>query len=83
MILSYKIFRQLKLKGVALVAATAIVALCPTFYIMAGSINNDILSITFMLGAVLNTIYWYKHRKMKYIVFIFVFFYLLYLFLTL
>ena len=70
MILSYKIFRQLKLKGVALVAATAIVALCPTFYIMAGSINNDILSITFMLGAVLNTIYWYKHRKMKHIIFI-------------
>ena len=69
MILSYKIFRQLKLKGIALVTATAIVALCPTFYIMAGSINNDILSITFMLGAVLNTIYWYKHRKMKYIVF--------------
>ena len=70
MILSYKIFRQLKLKGIALVAATAVVALCPTFYIMAGSINNDILSITFMLGAFLNTIYWYKHRKMKHIVFI-------------
>ncbi len=70
MILSYKIFRQLKLNGIALVAATAVVALCPTFYIMAGSINNDILSITFMLGAVLNTIYWYKHRKMKHIVYI-------------
>lgn len=70
MILSYKIFRQLKLKGIALVAATAVVALCPTFYIMAGSINNDILSITFMLGAILNTIYWYKHRKIKHIIFI-------------
>ena len=70
MILSYKIFRQLKLERIALVAATAVIAFCPTFYILAGSINNDILSITFMLGAILNTIYWYKHRKMKHIIFI-------------
>ncbi len=67
MILSYKIFRQLGLKNTALVAATAVVALCPTFYIMGGSINNDILSVTFMLGAVLNTIYWYKDHRMKHI----------------
>lgn len=60
MVLSYKIFRQLGLKGRGLVCAVAIVAFCPTFYIMAGSINNDILSITFMLGAILNTLYWYK-----------------------
>lgn len=60
MVLSYKIFRQLNLKGRGLVCATAIVAFCPTFYIMAGSINNDILSITFMLAAILNTLYWYK-----------------------
>lgn len=60
MVLSYKIFRQLNLKGRGLVCATAIVAFCPTFYIMAGSVNNDILSITFMLAAILNTLYWYK-----------------------
>ena len=70
MILSYKIFRQLNLKGIALITATAVIALCPNFYIMATSINNDILSITFMLGAILNTIYWYKDRKMKHIIFI-------------
>lgn len=68
MILSYKIFRQLKLKGISLVIATAVVALCPTFYIMAGSMNNDILSITCMLGAILNTIYWYKDPNMKNII---------------
>ncbi len=61
MVLSYKIFRQLNLKGRSLVCATAIVAFCPTFFIMAGSVNNDILSIAFMLAAVLNTIYWYKN----------------------
>ena len=61
MVLSYKIFRQLGLKGRGLVCAVAIVAFCPTFYIMAGSVNNDILSIAFMLAAVLNTLYWYKN----------------------
>lgn len=70
MILSYKIFRQLRLRGIGLAAATAVVSLCPTFYIMAGSINNDMLSVTFMLGAILNTIYWYKEREMKRIIFI-------------
>ena len=68
MILSYKIFRQLNLKGISLVTATAVAVFCPTFYLMAGSINNDILSITFMLGAVLNTIYWYKNQTMKNII---------------
>lgn len=61
MVLSYKIFRQLGLKGIGLVCAVAIVAFCPTFYIMAGSVNNDILSIAFMLAAILNTLYWYKN----------------------
>ena len=65
LIISYKIFRRLGLEKAGLITATAIIAFCPTFYIMSGSINNDILSITFMLGAVLNTLYWYKSRSMK------------------
>ena len=64
LILSYKIFRRLGLRGAGLVSATAVIAFCPTFSFMSGSINNDILSITFMLGAVLNTLYWYKSRSM-------------------
>lgn len=68
MILSYKIFRALNLRKAALNVAVAIIAFCPTFFIMAGSINNDILSITFMLGAVLNTIYWYRNQKFRYII---------------
>lgn len=63
MILCYKIFKQLGLKGNPLVAAMAIIAFNPTFYILSGSINNDILSITFILGAILNTLYWYKSRS--------------------
>ena len=68
MILSYKIFRQLGLNGISLVMATAVIALCPTFYWLSGSINNDILSVTFMLGAILNTIYWYKNQTIKNII---------------
>ena len=62
------LFRSLGLKGKGLIIAFAIVAFNPTFYILAGSINNDILSVTFMLGAVLNTLYWYKSRSMGRIV---------------
>ena len=68
MILSYKIYRQLDLKGISLITATAVIAFCPTFYWLAGGINNDILSITFMLGAILNTIYWYKNQTIKNII---------------
>ena len=64
MILSYKIFRALKLEGKGLIAAVAVIAFNPTFYILAGSVNNDILSVTLILGAVLNTIYWYESRSM-------------------
>lgn len=64
-ILSYKIFRRVGLKKSGLITATAVIAFCPTFYIMAGSINNDILSIAFMLGAFYNTICWYKSRRMS------------------
>ncbi len=68
MILSYKIFRALGLDGKGLAAAFAVVAFCPTFYILGGSINNDILSVTFLLGAVLNTLYWYQSKSMKRII---------------
>ena len=68
MILSYKIFRKLKLRGKGLLTAFAVVAFCPTFIIMAGSINNDILSITFMLGAILYTLKWYENRRFKNII---------------
>lgn len=64
MILSCKIFRALHLKGAGLVVAFSVVAFHPTFIIFAGSINNDILSVTFMLGAILNAINWYYSQTM-------------------
>ena len=68
MIISYKIFRELKIKGNALVIAFVIIAFHPTFIIFAGSINNDILSITFQLAAVLYTIRWMKNKTVTNIV---------------
>lgn len=63
MILSYKIFRRAGLRKSGLIAATAVIAFCPAFYILSGSINNDILSIALMLGALYNTLCWYKSRS--------------------
>lgn len=63
MILSYRLFRQLSLKGKGLCAAMAVICFNPTFFILSGSINNDILSITLVLGAFVNTLYWYKSRS--------------------
>lgn len=67
MIISYKIFRFFNLKGTALLVAFAVVAFHPTFF-MGGSINNDMLSVTFTLGAVLNTLYWYREQRWKHII---------------
>ena len=68
MILSYKLFRKLGLDGKGLCAAMAIVVFSPAFFILSGSINNDILSVTFMLGALVNTLYWYENRSFKRII---------------
>lgn len=65
MILAVKIFKALQLKGAGLIVAFAIVAFHPTFIIFSGSINNDILSVTFILGAILNTITWYQKPTAK------------------
>lgn len=65
---SYKIFKRVNLKGVALVTATAIICFHPTFTIMAGSYNNDILSVLFILLAVIAALKWYDKSTMKNII---------------
>ena len=68
MIVSYKIFRMVKLKGTPLIAATAIVCFHPTFIIFAGSFNNDMLLMLFMMGAILWGLRWYREPVMKNII---------------
>lgn len=65
MTVAYKVFLEFKLKGVALYTAFAIVAFHPTFYIFAGSANNDPLTTLFLFLAVLYTVRWYKETSFK------------------
>ena len=57
--------QEFKLRRMGLIIAFAIVAFHPTFIILSGSVNNDILSLTFMFGAILNTIVWYREQTLK------------------
>lgn len=60
MLILYRLLRLFKVRGTALIAALAVVAFHPTFLFLSGAVNNDMLSITFLLGAVLNTVSWYR-----------------------
>lgn len=64
-ILVYKILRYFRLKGVALYAPLAVFAVHPSFILLSGSINNDILSITFILAAVWSLLCWYSEPTIK------------------
>ena len=68
MIVSYKIFRNLKLSKPAILIATTIVCLHPAFIYLAGSINNDMLSIFFGAVTILYTIKWYFDQSFKNII---------------
>ena len=60
MILIYKILRFFKVNGLPLLAGISIVAFHPTMIILSGSVNNDILSVAFMLGAIYNALLYYR-----------------------
>lgn len=62
-ITAYRIFKQFDLKGAALYIPTIIVAFHPAFIMFSGSINNDVLSVAFMMGAFLCTVRWYRKQR--------------------
>ena len=68
MVICYRILTELGLCKGPLILSFSLIAFNPSFIIFAGSINNDILSITFMLGAILWTLRWYKTRTMRNII---------------
>ncbi len=70
MLVSERIFSKVNLNNSGKVIALSIIAFHPTFIILSGSINNDILSILFMLLSVYAAIVWYKESTMKNILFI-------------
>lgn len=63
-----RIFRELDLKGTGLAASTALICFSPSFILMSGSVNNDMLSVMFICLAVLYTIKWYKNPETENIV---------------
>lgn len=65
MISAYKLLKRFKLKGIALYAPLAIVSFHPAFVMLSGSINNDVLSIALMLGAVVCAFNWKDDPSMK------------------
>ncbi len=68
MVVAYKILDEIGLKGRTMVIAVSIMAVHPTFIILSGSINNDVLSIMFLFIALLYTIKWYKDPGFKNII---------------
>lgn len=65
LLLFFRIFRELGLKGKGLLAACMLTAFHPAFYLLAGSINNDGLCLMFMAAAVLCTLRWYRDPSLK------------------
>lgn len=64
-ITGYRILRHFKLKGMALYAPLLILAFHPSFILFSGAINNDALSVVFIMGAVLCTLKWVENQTLK------------------
>jgi 4-amino-4-deoxy-L-arabinose transferase-like glycosyltransferase len=65
MIVAYRIFMKLNLKGAFLLMASAIISLHPTLVILAGSVNNDMLAILFYISALLWLLRWCSESSIK------------------
>ncbi len=63
-ILCYKIFKELDFKKLAVIIPLAISCFHPSLILLSGSINNDVLCLALMLGAIYNTIVWYKESTL-------------------
>lgn len=59
------LLKHFDIKGLPFTLTMGIMALHPTFIILAGSINNDMLSIFLMLCALLLTCKWYREQKLS------------------
>ena len=64
-ILSYKIFKEFSLKRWGLLIPFAIVCFHPSLILLSGSINNDMLCLTFMMASILMAIRWYKNPRIR------------------
>lgn len=65
MIVCLKIFRELSLPRRAVIAGMAVICFHPTFILLAGSLNNDMLMILFSFVVILYALRWYRDSSMK------------------
>ena len=60
MIVCYRIFCLVHLKGTPLIAAMALICFHPTFILFGGEFNNDILLMLLMMASIMWGIRWYR-----------------------
>ncbi len=65
MVVCYRLFRFVMLDGTPLIVAMAFVCFHPTLVLMASYFNNDILSVLFMLSAMLWALRWYRAPRFR------------------
>ncbi len=62
-ITAYRILRHFKINGAALYIPLTLISFHPAFILLSGSINNDVLSVLFMMLAVNQTLKWYDEQR--------------------
>ena len=65
MVVTYKILKVLNIKGNGLLIALAFMVFHPATIIMAGSVNNDMLTILFMCLTILGSLTWFREKSLK------------------
>ncbi len=65
MFAGYRLLKLCGIKGNSLVLCVALLTFHPTFQILAGSINNDILMILLSMYAVVFLLKWYRQPSLK------------------
>ena len=66
MVVAYKILREIRIRGKVLVLCMLLFCFHPTFTILAGSINNDVLTLLLSMAALLYLLRWYQKPCLKY-----------------
>jgi 4-amino-4-deoxy-L-arabinose transferase-like glycosyltransferase len=70
MVMVHRLLKQSELSEKAMLLALALCCFHPMFYILAGSVNNDMLMVFFALANILYIIKWYKQPTVKNTVFL-------------
>lgn len=65
LVVVYRIFEENPLGRRAVPLAYALICFHPTFYLLAGSLNNDCLMVLLFFTAILYTLRWYRNPNLK------------------